>query len=374
MSKIKKWKLLACLLVIGIVTVMIYRCSNPSIKWQEEVRMEDGETLIVDRTAKGEMNKGELSGPWGWVITEMSFKVQQMPANWVAPPVWHSNEDALNPLLLDYQPEEYTWSLIAALNNYNCTTWKRLGGPSLPYVEYQSKQGGPWQVIPLEERLIGRKINMLISPSYKGESKLVTSEEINRRNPNPDKTSRIIVSDWNGCSSGGKTTRWKEKVRMADGEILFLHRTAEDGELGSYYYGRFPPEKLEVLKLPETWARPPIWRKEYVPILVDYQPQEYTWSIVATHLDCKGWELLGRPSLPYIEYQSQNGGPWEIIPLEERLIGRKTNLFPGMRSGGGPEFVTPEETDRHLQSADTRYQRVISVWESNSCSSNVRGE
>jgi len=126
-----------------------------------------------------------------------------------------------------------------------------------------------------------------------------------------------------------------------------------------------------VLKLPANWAVPLIWRKEHVPILLDYQPQERTWRIVATHLACKGWERMGRPDLPYVEYQSKNGGPWEIIPLEEQLIGRKANLFPGMRSGVGPELVTPEETDKFNLSAEERYQRIISVWQPDNCLPNL---
>ena len=57
----------------------------------------------------------------------------------------------------------------------------------------------------------------------------------------------------------------------------------------------------------------------------------------------QGWYNLGRPKLPYVEYQSKNGGPWAVVPLEERLIGRKTNLLTGPRSGGEPSFLSLQD-------------------------------
>ncbi|MCL2789895.1 MAG: hypothetical protein FWD79_04550 [Desulfobulbus sp.] len=410
MKKIKKGKVFKAvggLLLIGI-TAFIFDCYGIDIKWQEEVRMMDGEMLILHRTAKfGQFKGGDWSGPEGREEKEMSLEVLKLPANWVAPPVWRTD---YVPILLDYQPQEYTWSVVATF--YWCKSWWLLGGAALPYVEYQSIHGGPWQVIPLEERLFGRTSNLLTGPSYKGEPRrtqtkwlrevipnyketpnLVTAEETDWRNRRAGNMYRTILAKWdNNCSPfvSREMIWWQEEVSMADGAILLLHREASRGEAGTYGpevptywlngYGRgrpflrMPSEKLEMRKLPPNWTLPPIWRTEYVPILLDYQPQEHIWSIVATHLDCKGWELLGRPSLPYVEYQSKDGGPWQIILLEQRLMGRKSNLFPGVRSGGGPELVTSEETDRYLQSADIRYQRVLSDWNPNSCSPNLEGK
>ena len=173
--------------------------------------------------------------------------------------------------------------------------------------------------------------------------------------------------------------KWQEEVRMSEGKMLLVDRTAKGKLTGGYGMGGTAGWKeeemsLEVRQLPAAWAPPPVWRKKYAPILLDYHPQERTWRIVATHLACKGWERLGRPDLPYVEYQSRNGGPWEIIPLEEQLIGRKANLFPGMRSGVEPELVTLEETDKHYLSPEERYQRIISVWQPDNCLPNLEGK
>ena len=197
-GKEKVLKVVSWLLAIGIAVAILAYWGNVNIKWQEEVRMADGEIFLVDRTAKGRMSKAELSSPWGWVKEEMTLEILKLPANWAPPPIWHCNKE-YRPLLIDYQAQEHTWSVVATL--LDCEVWKRLGRPALPYVQYQSKNGGPWQVIPLEERLIGRETNLLINPSYKGEPNLVTPEERDKRNRHTSKSDRIIVAVWkeNNC-------------------------------------------------------------------------------------------------------------------------------------------------------------------------------
>jgi len=172
-----------------------------------------------------------------------------------------------------------------------------------------------------------------------------------------------------GC--GGVNIRWKEEVRMVDGEMLLVDRTGK----GRKYCepgrpcGWFPSEmSVQVVKLPANWAPPPVWLKEYAPILLDYQPQERAWNVIATFVDCDGWERLGYPDLPYIQYQSKNGEPWEIILLEERLIGRKTNLLTGPKHKGEPRLVTAEERDRRNNRAARYFQSIVAVWKENGCS------
>ena len=400
MGKVNKSKIFrpfAWLLAIS-VAAMLASCGDVDIKWQEEVRMEDGEMLLVDRTAKGKMSKGELSSPWGWRKTEMSVEVHKLPPNWMPPPVWHISKE-YEPLLLSYQPQEHTWNIVVILRD--CDDWKRLGLPALPYLQYQSKNGGPWQVIPLEQRLIGREANFLLSPSYKGEPlreltkwlqgvipnyketpNLVTVEEKGWRNRNAFKSFQSIVTTWkdNNCSpnSEGKfNISWKEEVRMLDGETLLIYRATRGKKQAA------TEVSLEVLELPDDWVLPPIWRKEedyqsqeptwtYVPILLDYQPQEHTWSMVITFAVCLGWERLGRPDLPYVQYQSKNGEPWQVVPLEERLIGRKTNVFSGKRFPGQSK-LTVEEKEKFYSSAADRFREILATW-SNNCSPNLEGK
>ena len=381
-GKRKVFKAVGCLLALGIAAIMLARCGDVNIDWQEEVRMADGEMLLVYRTAKGEKQR-ELGGPGGWKETEMSLEVLKLPDNWKLPPIWRKE---YVPILLDYQPQEHIWSIVATF--YYCTGWERLGRPDLPYIEYQSKNGGLWQVIPLEERLIGRKTNLLSGPSSKGEPKLVTAEERDRRNRRAAKEFRWIVSKWsNSCSPNSERKfkiSWKEEVRMVDGETLLIYRATQGQRRATQGQKQAAAEvSLEVLKLPDGWVPPPIWRKEedyqpreptwkYVPILLDYQPQEHTWSMVITFVDCLGWERLGRPALPYVQYQSKNGEPWQVVPLEERLVSRKTNVFSGKRSAGQSK-LTVEEKEKFYSSAADRFREILATW-NNNCPPNLEGK
>jgi len=70
---------------------------------------------------------------------------------------------------------------------------------------------------------------------------------------------------------GDVNIQWQEEVRMADGEILLTNRTAQgqkQGEPGGPGGWNQTEMTLEIIKLPEGWKKPPIWRKEYVPILI----------------------------------------------------------------------------------------------------------
>jgi hypothetical protein len=177
-----------------------------------------------------------------------------------------------------------------------------------------------------------------------------------------------ITAMLTGC--GDVNIQWQEEVRMADGEMLLVNRTAKgekQGELGGPGGWNQTEMTFEIINPPKNWKQPPIWREEYVPILLDYQADGHIWSVIATFYYCDGWEKLGRPKLPYVEYQSRDGGPWEVVPLEERLIGRNTNLLTGPRSGGEAELVTAEERDKRNRSAANKYRKIVAKWH-NSCS------
>jgi hypothetical protein len=174
------------------------------------------------------------------------------------------------------------------------------------------------------------------------------------------------------AACGGIDVQWQEQARMAEGEILLLNRTGKGEqhfELGNPGGGGWAKAvmSLEVAELPADWQRPPVWETEYVPILLDYQPSEKLWSLVATFYFCDGWEKLGRPRLPYVEYQSRNGEPWQVVPLEERMIGRNTNLLTGPSSKGEPKLVTVEERDRRNRSAADRFRKIVDKWDSGGC-------
>ena len=181
-SNIGKWVAIG---IIGVLTA----CGEVDLQWSEEVQLNDGQIIVVKRTAKGEQ-RGELGGPGGWEETEMSIALGNASEGQEFP-IWQT---AYVPILLDYQPPEKTWSVVATF--YYCTGWYNLGRPKLPYVEYQSKNGGPWAVVPLEERLIGRKTNLLTGPRSGGEPSFLSLQDKKGRGDNAADRFRRIIQSW----------------------------------------------------------------------------------------------------------------------------------------------------------------------------------
>lgn len=156
-------------------------CGEVNLQWSEEVRLEGGQIVLAERTARGK-KYSELGGPKGWNQTEMSVVITKAPNGIKLPPEWRA---AYVPALLDYQPSSSSWSIVATF--YYCETWYELGRPMPPYIEYQSINGSPWKRVPLEERFIDRKTNLLTGPRSDGEPSLVTiaDKELRQRSAAP---------------------------------------------------------------------------------------------------------------------------------------------------------------------------------------------
>lgn len=174
-----------------------------------------------------------------------------------------------------------------------------------------------------------------------------------------------LVGAVTGC--GQVDLRWSEEVQLTDGQVMVVKRTAKGeklGEIGGSGGWEQTEMSIEIEASPSE-SEPPVWRSAFVPVLLDYQKQEKTWSVVATFYTCTGWYDLGRPELPYVEYQSRNGGQWEIVPLEQRLIGQKTNLLSDVHSGGEPAFLSLEAKKGRGNNAGAKYREIVAVWHTN---------
>ncbi|MFC0679787.1 hypothetical protein ACFFGH_18255 [Lysobacter korlensis] len=98
---------------------------------------------------------------------------------------------------------------------------------------------------------------------------------------------------------------------------------------------------LLIKKGPHGTPPAPRWRGPYVPLLLDYDAENRTWSLITTVNMCEEWIALGRPNPPYIEFASRNGAPWQHVPLKDRFIGREANLLTDPSTEGEPDLVTP---------------------------------
>ncbi len=122
------------------------------MQWKEEVKLQSGEVIIVERSAQfkenwipggggGSINKGmTLSIP----VAVNGAPIERWDARFV-------------PILLDRDPLTREWLLVATF--FHCDSWYELGRPKLPYTEYRFRQGR-WVQQPLSQALVGRAANL----------------------------------------------------------------------------------------------------------------------------------------------------------------------------------------------------------------------
>lgn len=177
------------LVVAGVMA--LGGCDKASLQWSEQVRLQDNQMVVVERTAQGR-TYSELGGTGGWRDpVEMSVSVTRAPGGIMLPPEWR---DTYVPVLLDYNASSKSWSMLATF--YYCETWYELGRPVQPYIEYRSTNGSPWKRVPLEGRFINRETNLLTGPRSDGEPSLVTIADKEFRQRSAERTFQRIQRKW----------------------------------------------------------------------------------------------------------------------------------------------------------------------------------
>lgn len=156
--------------------------------WTEDVSLHDGTTVVVKRTAQGQA-LGEVGGPGGWRVTQMTLAIES-PKTVADVPSWSQR---WVPILIDYDTEAKEWFLVATF--YDCSDWTDLGRPKLPYVEFRAK-GGRWVQGTLTPALFGRSANLLMRVPADGKLKHITLEEKNGRDARAAKEYKAIQSIW----------------------------------------------------------------------------------------------------------------------------------------------------------------------------------
>lgn len=157
---------------------------------------------------------------------------------------------------------------------------------------------------------------------------------------------------------------WSEEVQLADGSTLIVDRTAtgeKKYEIGGP--GGWNQTQMSLRVSPSGGMNPPpVWRDAFVPLLLDYEPTTGAWSLVTSFYFCSTWYELGKPELPYIEFQSSGGGAWTRVPLESRLIGRESNLLTGPDADGEHARVTIKDKLARERNTSERLKKIASEW------------
>ena len=132
---------------------MLGGCGDPHMEWKEQVKLQSGEVIVVERTAK--FSENWVAGGGGGSINKgMTLQVVQ-PSKSDNPGVWDAR---FVPIVLDRDPETQEWFLVATF--FHCDSWYELGRPRLPYTEYRFRNRR-WVQQPLTQKWIGRDANVL---------------------------------------------------------------------------------------------------------------------------------------------------------------------------------------------------------------------
>lgn len=165
-------------------------------------------------------------------------------------------------------------------------------------------------------------------------------------------------------ASGDRRLDWNEEVRLASGEVIWVHRTARlsANHIAGGGGGSFIREMTLEIARPRRPDDPPRWSAHFVPILFDRDQRTNEWFVVATFYHCDGWYELGRPKLPYTEYRYR-AGRWEQGPLTPALIGREANLVRDEQSSGIGDLTLERKKEVLRSSSKAKeYIRVVEQW------------
>ena len=167
--------------------------------------------------------------------------------------------------------------------------------------------------------------------------------------------------------------KWNEEVELQSGEVIVIKRTAKFSEnwIAGGGGGSFNRGMTIEFRSPNKRDNPTMWSGLYVPILLDRDPNTNEWTIVATFIHCDSWYDIGRPKLPYTQYQYR-GGQWVQQAMDAKWIGRNGNaiapdLFDKKAINFSGPIFTLSAKEKRLQDRpgiSPEYKKIVAKWSS----------
>ena len=142
------------LVTIAIVT-MVVGCDalrSGDRTWSEEVALDDGSVITIDRHVEQLMSSSIGGGAFSGTETASTLAFR---GDLAALPQWNV---PLMPLLLYRDSESAEWVIVAT--STTCEVWYRRGMPEGHYWEFRLR-GAEWIEVPLSETSFGRRTNLL---------------------------------------------------------------------------------------------------------------------------------------------------------------------------------------------------------------------
>ena len=185
--------------IAAVLTTFLVACGNSHMEWNEQVRLQSGEVIVIARTAK--FSENSVAGGGGGSFNKgMTLQIVQ-PTKPDNPGPWDAR---FVPIILDRDPLTNEWFIVATF--FHCDSWYELGRPKLPYTEYRFRNDR-WLQQPLTETWIGRETNVLPSDlsdkAAIAESKPALTVERKQgilSNPAMPRKYKAVVDNWTtGC-------------------------------------------------------------------------------------------------------------------------------------------------------------------------------
>ena len=130
------------------------------------------------------------------------------------------------------------------------------------------------------------------------------------------------------CEASKADLTWVEPVKLASGEtvkikrhVVMIHERAWGGGFSSA-----PIYRTSSIELEPASPEFPKWDAPFVPIVMDKDPANGEWLIVASISSCSLWLRNGLPRPPYWAFRLRNG-EWYRSTVPDSFIERSANLF-----------------------------------------------
>ncbi len=153
MSKLRMCSIrLAFSAVLSATLLSLVGCSSDVVRrWSEDVALDGGKSIVVDRYVKFWESNALGGGAYGSREIKSTLEFRGAMASL---PTWN---ETLIPLLLYSDQATQEWVIVATTSS--CEVWQQRGSPAPPYWEFRSKDG-KWVSVPLSESSIGRTTNL----------------------------------------------------------------------------------------------------------------------------------------------------------------------------------------------------------------------
>lgn len=155
---------------------------------------------------------------------------------------------------------------------------------------------------------------------------------------------------------------WKEEVTLSSGEKFFITRTqrldlnvANALTPGNHALDSRVASATDRIHFPE-------WRAPMIPLLLDRDPANGDWILVATNATCRFWQRNQQPAPPYWAFRAVKG-EWKRTEMPAGFWNRPTNLFAAFNLSDSDRTIAQTLRARKLKqlsgTADSSWARIF---------------